>query len=128
MIKTWQLAAERLIQQDLASSGFEQICSSYHFRDLHCLIVHSDGELVRGHIIAPPYYEISEVAARYKRLRTEMEIDKGNLLCIWHSKAPIHACRLGKLLSVRPGTTSTGIDRFVIGIIGRAGGLRQILP
>ena len=60
-------------------------------------------------------------------LRAEIQIGKFNRFAIGHTESPIHTSRLGKPSRIPAFAASARVDRFIVGIIGSARRLRQIL-
>lgn len=97
VIIPWDRQAQRSIQQNLASSGFQQIGATNDFGNLHRGIVNYDRQLVRRDIIFSPDDEVAEIFAGHHSLRAQMQIFKIDFFAIGYAKTPVHSCRAASL-------------------------------
>lgn len=114
------------VEQDLASSGFEEIFAADDFGDGHFGVVDGDCELVRGDVVAAPDDKVAEVTASSEGLWAEMLVDESDSFAVWHAEAPVNAGWFGEVCGVGAAAAFAGIDRLVIEIVGRRGRLRKI--
>ena len=127
MIESWRRPLQCAIKKQLPSGGFQKISSANDFCDPHRGVVDHHCQLVCGNVVAPPDHEVAKIASSDKMLGTEMKVGKPDLLAVGDTKSPVHSGGLGKFLAISPAAASTGIDRLVIGVIGRTRRLGQIL-
>ena len=83
--------AQRAVKQKLTRRADEQISAAHDLGDLHRRIVHHTRQLIRRHVVVPPYDEIAEILAGYELLRAEIAVHERNRLAIGNTEAPIEA-------------------------------------
>ena len=127
MVKIGYFPPQSAIEQQLACGRFQQVSPAHHLRNLHEVIIHYDGELVRGNIISAPNNEISEVPAGHIDLLSEMLVVECNLFRIRHSKPPIHTGRFVEIVCICSLAARTWIERLIVCVIRRTGCSSQIL-
>ena len=71
--------------------GPEQVRAAYNFRDPHGGVIHHDGKLVGGNIVATPEQEVGEVVPGDELLPSEMAIGEGNGLAVGNAETPAYA-------------------------------------
>src|SRR6476661_2461872 len=78
MIKLRRGESERAIEQQLPRGAPQQIHSTNYFRDSHGRVIHYYRQLIRGHLIASPHHEVTEVFSRDERLWAEPPVVERN--------------------------------------------------
>jgi len=126
VVKSWRSPAQGAIQEQLAGGGLQQIRAADDFGDSHFGIVDGDGELICRHVIVAPDDEVAEIAPCAESLMAEMKVEKTELLAIRHSTTPAHTGRIIEFYSISARAASPGINRLIIRMVWRAGGLREI--
>lgn len=97
MIKPRRGRSKCAAEKQLAGCGAKEFFSANNFSDVHGGVIDNDRELIRGNIIMPPHYEITEILSCDKLLRSVPTIDKRDYLPIGHAEAPVY---LGCMLKV----------------------------
>ena len=82
---------ERLIKQQLAGGGFQEVLAAHDFGDAHLGVIDHHSELIRGDIIMTPNYEVAEVFTRQEVLRTAVAINERNAFTVGDAEAPVDA-------------------------------------
>src|SRR5262245_24956049 len=72
--KSGRREAKRAEQQHLAERRFHQVRPAHDLGDAEVGIVDHAGELVTGRVVLPPDEEITEIAAGYRALFTEVPV------------------------------------------------------
>jgi hypothetical protein len=74
----------------LPRGGFEQVFAANDLGDSHRSIIYHDRQLIRGHVVVPPDYEIAKILSGHELLRAEPPIYKGNDFTVGNAEAPIY--------------------------------------
>lgn len=83
--------AQRAIQQNLASGGFQQVGPADDFAYLHRGIIDYYRQLIRRNIIFSPDDEIAEIYTGHHSLWAQMQIGETDSFAIRDAKTPIHS-------------------------------------
>lgn len=106
--------------------GLQKVGAAHDIGDLHFSIIDYNRQLICRHIVAAPDYEVAEIMSSHERLRSEMTVNEFDYLSVRRAKTPVHARRRVEIGCVGARAASARINRLIVGLIGRAGCLRQI--
>lgn len=127
VVKFWRSQSKRAVDQKLAGSARQQVCSAHDFRYLRRCVVNNHRELISRNVIMPPDDEVTKILSSYKLLLTLVTVHKGNYFPIRNPKTPVDA---PAQLSARAffQTTRARINRFIFTSVRCAQCPQNVLP
>ena len=126
MEKRWRSQFQRVVQQQLARGGLQQVRSANDFGDAHGGIIGDHCKLVGGNVVTAPDEEVPEVPAGGEGLWAAVEVGETECRAVRHAEAPVHTC--GKSSAGGLVAAAAGVNGLVIQLafVGSGSGFGKV--